>query len=69
MSNLEVMPAANRAFPFFNIAGLIGVIRLAVDKNQGRAYLSHDAAALDACLVGHSNEKAKGVTSYVDLVT
>jgi hypothetical protein len=87
---LEVVPAANGAFPFFNICWLIGVKRLTVDKDQGRAHLSHDAAALAACfaihvfpflitkkdwlpkhgfgakdltnLVGHSYEKAKGVT-------
>jgi hypothetical protein len=47
------MPAANKAFPFFDICWLIGVKRLTVDKDQGRAYLSHDAAALAACFTVH----------------
>jgi hypothetical protein len=51
---LEVLPTANRAFPFFDICRLIGVKRLTVDKDQGRAHLSHDAAALAACFAVHS---------------
>jgi hypothetical protein len=50
---LEVLPTTNRAFPFFNTAGLIGVKRLTVDKDQGRAHVSHDAAALAACFAVH----------------
>jgi len=47
------MPPTNRAFPFFKVVGLIGVKGLVELENQGRAHLSHRAAAMAASFAIH----------------